>query len=176
LNPTAPNHRFTDQMTELLKLSLELLQATDETRKSEIQEAIKAWVDDDIRWACKDLASCLFNKQEAETEIEKLNGVIKAEEKKASGWRALSFGADLKIKQKAQQDIVEAQARIDDFDKEIKRLKKVVKAWELNERDRLEIEAWRVRGCTGDEPNIFVREREELERGCVKLRLRKSTI
>jgi tetratricopeptide (TPR) repeat protein len=168
-------------MTELLKLSLDLLQATDEAKKSEIQEAIKAWLntlrsDDDIRWACQDLASCLFKKQEAETEIEKFNDVIKAEEKKASGWRALSFGADLKIKQKAQQDIADAQSKIDDLDKEIKRLKKVVKAWELNERDRVELEAWKARGCTGDEPNIFAREREELVKGCVKLRLRRANI
>ena len=160
-------------MTELLKLSLELLQ-TDEARKTEIKEAMQAW-DEEIRWICQDLASCLFMKQEAETEIEKLNTVIKAEEKKASGWRALSFGADLKIKQKAQQDITEAQARINDLDKEIKRLKKVVKAWELNERDRLELDAWKARGFTGDEPNFFVREREELEKGCVKLRLRQKS-
>ena len=162
-------------MTELLKLSLELLQTTDEARKSEIKEATKAW-DEEIRWICQDLASCLFKKQETETEIEKLNSVIKAEEKKASGWRALSFGADLKIKQKAQQDITEAQARINDLDKEIKRLKKVVKAWELNERDRLELDAWKARGFTGDEPNFFVREREELEKGCVRLRLKPVNI
>lgn len=162
-------------MTELLKLSLEFLQTTDEARKTEIQEAMMVW-EEDIRWACADLASCLFKKEEEETEIEKLNDVIKKEEKLAGGWRALSFGADHKVKQKAQQDISDAQSRINDLDKEIKRLKKVVKAWELKERDRLEIEEWKENGCTGPEPNYFVREREELEKGCVKLRLRKSNI
>jgi hypothetical protein len=168
-------------MTELLKLSLELLQTTDETRKAEIRGAIQAWGntltrDEDIRFACQDLASCLFKKQEAETEIVSCQEIIKAEEKKAGGWRALSFGADLKIKKKAEQDISEAQSKIEDLDKEIKRLKKSVKAWELNERDRIELDAWKARGCTGDEPNIFVREREELEKGCVRLRLKPVNI
>lgn len=168
-------------MTELLKLSLELLQTTDEIRKAEIRGAIQAWVntlarDEDIRWFCQDLASCLFKKQEAETEIVSYHEIIKAEEKKAAGWRALSFGADLKIKKKAEQDILEAQAKIEDLDKEIKRLKKAVKTWELNERDHIELEAWKARGCTGDEPNIFVREREDLEKGCVRLRLKPVNI
>jgi protein subunit release factor A len=164
-------------MTELLKLSIELLQTTDEARRIEIEEAMKAWEEDiHICWTCQDLASCLVQKQEAEAEIEKLNEVIKAEEKKAGGWRALSFGTDAKIKMKAQQDISEAQSTIHDLDKEIKRLKKMVKAWELNERDRIELEAWKARGCTGDEPNIFERERAEMEKGSVRLRLKPVNI
>lgn len=166
-----------DQMTELLKLSIELLQATDEARRTEIEEAMRAWEEDiDICWTCQDLASCLVQKQEAETEIEKLNEVIKAEERKAGGWRALSFGTDLKTKLKAQQDISEAQGKIDDLNKEIKRLKKAVKAWELNESDRIELEAWKARGCTGEEPNIFVREREVMVKGAVRLRLKPVNI
>ena len=163
-------------MTDLLRLSLELLETKDEARKSEIQEAMQAW-NEDIRWACQDLASCLFKKQEAETDIEKLNDVIKTEEKKAGGWRALAFSrVDTTIKQKAQQDISETQSKINDLDKEIKRLKKVVKTWELNERDRMELEAWEARGCTGDEPSIFARERAEMEKGCITLRLRRANI
>jgi predicted nucleic acid-binding Zn-ribbon protein len=168
-------------MTELLKLSLALLETTDEDQRTEIKTAIQAWVTtqqrgEDIRWTCQDLASCLFKKQEAETEIETLNQVIKTEEKKAGGWRALSFGTDHKVRQKAQQDITDAQSRIEDLDKEIKRLKKIVKAWEQTEKDHQELETWKANDYTGPEPSIFVREREELVKGCTRLRVRRTNI
>jgi predicted nucleic acid-binding Zn-ribbon protein len=162
-------------MTELLKLSLALIETTDEAQRTEIKAAIQTWTED-IRWTCQDLASCLFKKQEADTKIAALNEVIKAEEKKAGGWRALSFGADHKVRQKAQQDIAEIQSRMEDLDKEIKRLKKIVKAWELNEKDCVELETWKANGCTGPEPSYFVREREELVKGCTRLRVRRTNI